>query len=238
MTYNEFINNILNTRGRFNCGQEYHERHHIQPKCLGGTNDENNLIDLYANEHFIAHKLLAEENPDNLSLLTAFMLMSQQIDHQLTTEQAAQEYEELRQKFSQALKEKYQNKENHPSYGTHISEERKRKIGQINKGNNYCVGRVISQETRDKIGAANKKAWARPGVKEKVSQKRKGTRLRGENSNAKPVIRLKDKKIYSCMKDAAEDNNIDYSKFKYYIRKHNDEFMIYKDYLEQNNLDK
>ena len=29
ITYQDFIQNILNTRGRFNCGDEYHERHHI-----------------------------------------------------------------------------------------------------------------------------------------------------------------------------------------------------------------
>lgn len=69
ITYQNFINNILNTRGRFNCGKEYHERHHIIPKCLNGTNDKNNLIDLYAKEHFIAHKLLALENPNNIKLV-------------------------------------------------------------------------------------------------------------------------------------------------------------------------
>lgn len=40
VTYQEFINNILNTRRRFACGEEYYERHHIRPKCIGGTNDE------------------------------------------------------------------------------------------------------------------------------------------------------------------------------------------------------
>lgn len=35
MTYNEYINNIIDGRGRFNCGEKYHERHHIVPKCLG-----------------------------------------------------------------------------------------------------------------------------------------------------------------------------------------------------------
>ena len=35
-TYEEFIRNILNIRGRFNCGEEYHERHHIIPKCCEG----------------------------------------------------------------------------------------------------------------------------------------------------------------------------------------------------------
>ena len=48
VTYEEFINNIIQTRDRFACGDEYHERHHIIPKCIGGTDDKDNLIDLFA----------------------------------------------------------------------------------------------------------------------------------------------------------------------------------------------
>ena len=43
LTYKQFIDNILQTRGRFNCGEEYHERHHILPTCIGGTDDEENF---------------------------------------------------------------------------------------------------------------------------------------------------------------------------------------------------
>ena len=53
-TYEEFIQNILDTRGRFACGDEYHERHHIVPRCMDGSNNRENLIDLYAREHFVA----------------------------------------------------------------------------------------------------------------------------------------------------------------------------------------
>lgn len=38
----------------------YYERHHIVPKCLGGSNRKNNLILLTAKEHYIAHRLLVE----------------------------------------------------------------------------------------------------------------------------------------------------------------------------------
>jgi hypothetical protein len=38
----------------------YKERHHVIPKALGGDNSENNLVDLTAREHFIAHMLLAK----------------------------------------------------------------------------------------------------------------------------------------------------------------------------------
>ena len=65
LTYKDFINNIIKVRGRFACGDEYHEKHHILPKCMGGTDEKDNLIDLFAREHFEAHRLLALENPEN-----------------------------------------------------------------------------------------------------------------------------------------------------------------------------
>ena len=38
----------------------YFEKHHILPKSLGGSNDENNLVKLTAREHFICHWLLVK----------------------------------------------------------------------------------------------------------------------------------------------------------------------------------
>lgn len=75
MTYEEFINNILETRGRNECGDEYYETHHIIPKCMGGSNDKENLIDLFAREHFEAHRLLALENPENEKIIYAWWAM-------------------------------------------------------------------------------------------------------------------------------------------------------------------
>lgn len=34
------------------------ERHHIVPKCMGGEDDQKNIVRLTAREHFIAHMLL------------------------------------------------------------------------------------------------------------------------------------------------------------------------------------
>jgi hypothetical protein len=38
----------------------YFESHHIVPKSMNGTDDENNLVNLTAREHFVAHYLLAK----------------------------------------------------------------------------------------------------------------------------------------------------------------------------------
>ena len=102
MTYKEFIQNILDTRGRFNCGEEYHETHHILPRCMGGTDDEENLIDLFAREHFEAHRLLALENPENEKLIYAWHMMAIVKDkNQDRYELSPEEYEDVKKKFSE-----------------------------------------------------------------------------------------------------------------------------------------
>jgi len=53
----------------------YYEKHHIIPRCLGGTDDIENLVLLTAKEHFICHRLLCEMYPDNSKLIHAFWRM-------------------------------------------------------------------------------------------------------------------------------------------------------------------
>jgi hypothetical protein len=38
----------------------YYEKHHIIPKCMGGLDSEDNLVNLTAREHFLVHWLLVE----------------------------------------------------------------------------------------------------------------------------------------------------------------------------------
>lgn len=177
-TYDEFIQNILDTRGRFACGEEYHERHHIKPKCMGGTNDKDNLIDLYAREHFIAHQFLAHENPENQKLACAWWRMcniknkSKEI-YQMSPE----EYEEARIKFAEIASLRMKG-ENNPNYGKstwikgkHWPEEFKIKMSESRKGkyageNNPMYGKPsanrgkhFSEETRKKQSESAKRSW-------------------------------------------------------------------------------
>lgn len=52
-----------------------YEKHHIIPKCLGGSNDVNNLVLLTPREHLLAHLCLVKIYPLNHSLIRAAMLM-------------------------------------------------------------------------------------------------------------------------------------------------------------------
>jgi hypothetical protein len=56
------------------------ERHHVIPKCMGGSNREENLVYLTAKEHFIAHKLLVRVHPDVYGLAQALIAMGRIVD--------------------------------------------------------------------------------------------------------------------------------------------------------------
>ena len=53
----------------------YTERHHIVPQCLGGTDDQLNLVALTPEEHYVAHQLLVKMYPENRSLVHAAIMM-------------------------------------------------------------------------------------------------------------------------------------------------------------------
>lgn len=68
---------LLCKRGRSRTLVEdfYYEKHHIVPKCKGGTNDPSNLCYLTAKEHYIAHYLLHIIYPKDRSLWYALFCM-------------------------------------------------------------------------------------------------------------------------------------------------------------------
>jgi hypothetical protein len=60
--------------------ETYTERHHIIPRCMGGSDDKSNLVDLTAKEHFIVHKLLVETHPESDQMKLAIWFMSNTIN--------------------------------------------------------------------------------------------------------------------------------------------------------------
>ena len=54
----------------------YREQHHIIPRCLGGTDDSSNIVELTAEEHYVAHQLLVKIYPDNSGLVFAAIRMT------------------------------------------------------------------------------------------------------------------------------------------------------------------
>lgn len=233
MTYNEFINNILETRGRFACGEEYHERHHIVPKCMGGTNEKENLIDLFAREHFEAHRMLALENPEHKGLVYAWwnmahMNQANQRDYEIT----AEEYEEARIKFSnihsEAIKGKYSG-ENSYMYGKHLSDETKEKLRQ------QRIGKPIPEETKKKISKAtsgnNNPNYGKRGVKSPNYGRKHSDETKKKIRDAHKKENLS-KETIQKLKDANKGNNNPASK-KVNQYSLNGEFIRSWDYMTQ-----
>lgn len=147
----------------------YYEKHHILPKCLGGTNTKDNLVLLTAREHMIAHMLLQKMYPDNHKILNAVIALlspgneSQQGERVIVSTRVASYYRRL---FSESLK------------GKHHSEETKRKISEGNKGRiipkeqieylrKINTGRKHTEETRKKMSESHKRENLSPETIEK-----------------------------------------------------------------------
>jgi|14BtaG_2_1085337.scaffolds.fasta_scaffold00177_6 hypothetical protein len=75
----------------------YTERHHIIPKCMGGDNSEDNLVDLPAKAHYIAHLLLTKMYPENRSIRFAFSAMRMQTNKHTRKFITANRYAKMRE---------------------------------------------------------------------------------------------------------------------------------------------
>ena len=112
MDYNKIYSKIVE-RGKNRIIEGYTERHHIIPRCMGGDNQPDNLVELTAREHFLCHMLLCEIYPKNYKLLHALFLMS--IGKQKVKAQqyviGSRTYERLRLEYSNMLTGRPQSEE-------------------------------------------------------------------------------------------------------------------------------
>jgi hypothetical protein len=107
--YNQLIDRAQSENRQKGSGV-YFERHHIIPKCLGGTNDKSNLILLTAREHYIAHKLLCEIYPDNVKLHFAMWAMINGVTKRIGYHVSAREYNRIKQNHGDAIRKTQTNK--------------------------------------------------------------------------------------------------------------------------------
>lgn len=74
MDYKKHYDLLIN-RARNRTSTGYVEKHHIVPRCLGGSDEVNNIVELYPEEHFLAHQLLVKMHPTNCKLVHAAVMM-------------------------------------------------------------------------------------------------------------------------------------------------------------------
>lgn len=74
MDYQKIYNQIIE-RAKNRKLKGYKEKHHIIPKCMGGLDEKENIVELTAREHFLSHWLLHQIYPENNKLFFAFKAM-------------------------------------------------------------------------------------------------------------------------------------------------------------------
>ena len=185
----------------------YFERHHIIPKCLGGTNSKDNLVLLTGREHYLCHKLLHKANKNHKGLFLAFHKMS--LSKRLCQERyniSSRDYEFLKIEFK-----KFNTGSLNPMFGKTLSEkakravsiassrpkseEHKRLIGLGNKG------KIVSEESKEKIKIARQKQIMKP-ISEETRVKMREARKR---QIMKPVTEETRAKLRAAMKRRKEN---------------------------------
>lgn len=127
MDYKKIYEDICK-RGQNREINDYTEKHHIVPKCMGGDNRFDNITKLTAKEHFLCHRLLCEIHPQNKELVWAFWLLAIGKRRYKKLEPynvSARQYERARKLFIDKVKDQP------------ISEEHKNKIGKSNSKTVY-----------------------------------------------------------------------------------------------------
>ena len=181
MDYKKIYESIID-RGKNRKLNSYKEKHHIIPKCIGGSNDNTNLVELTAKEHFVCHLLLCEIYPNENTLKSARWAMTcfKSKNHNRKYIVSSSQYDRIKNeiatlkrgvKRSDKIKEKISNSHK----GKNISEETKKKISDKMKGRvqseehklnqslskkgqiPWNKGKHVSEETKRKISLARKK---------------------------------------------------------------------------------
>lgn len=157
MNYSKHYYTLIN-RAKARILEGYVEKHHILPKCLGGTDDINNLVLLTPEEHFVAHQLLVKMYPDNAKLIYAARMMcvgsknhkrNNKLYAWLKRKYYIAKKNTKRKKYVMKKPRKVRAKETQPRKKRILTEEHKAKISSSGKG------RLHSAETKEKIRQSN-----------------------------------------------------------------------------------
>jgi len=133
--YTKFYYHIIS-----NFKSDIGEVHHIIPKSLGGSNEDDNLVRVSPKAHFILHKLLirmVKQDSHKAAMNYAlFMMMNRNICNY-----TSKTYERARTEVSEQMKL------NNPMHNPKVLDKR--------------IGQKRSHESKKRMTEANQKRWAR-----------------------------------------------------------------------------
>lgn len=147
----------------------YGEKHHILPKCLGGTDHNVNLVRLPARVHFVAHLLLAKIYGDNL-VFAAWRMAN---NGRYTSRKYAWVRAKVAHRMSQITSQSM--KGNTHTRGQKRSVEFCKNISEVNKGNQNARGNsfTLTAEQRQKVSLSKLGNQATKGMRFKYIEGKK-----------------------------------------------------------------
>ena len=158
MNYQKIYNDLIAKRKEFPYIDGYSEKHHILPRSLGGSDDKDNLVQLSAKEHYIAHLLLCKIYENDKSkfykMVKAFVMMSMSPRGNNSRYFNSNTYQLYREEFSKATSESQSGIENSQYdtqwiYNNDLKESKKiPKSEKIPEG--WLKGRVLNFSYLDK----------------------------------------------------------------------------------------
>ena len=142
--------NLLIERSRTRTLSGYVERHHIVPRCMGGTNEKSNIAVLTPEEHYLAHQLLVKMYPENDKLVYAAKMLTVSGNNQTRNNK---QYRWLKRRYQSVCKKRIGEK--NPSYGRswyhdpNTLESGKFLLEDVPKG--WVKGKKAKKETKCEI---------------------------------------------------------------------------------------
>ena len=178
----------------------YIEVHHVIPRCIGGDNSKNNLVQLTPEEHYVAHQLLHKIHPRVKGLSYAMFAMTtdrygkrcnklygwvrrrwiEAVSIQSKDRWLDPEY---REKHKEAMQKVFDN----PEFGEKISKANKGRVKTEQERKNIAEAgrkrtpRVFSEQAKSNMSAARMKTWQErreSGEDKVIGQKTKETRIK------------------------------------------------------------
>ena len=170
--YTKWYNQITD-RARNRIVEGYTERHHIKPRSLGGTDNNDNLVELTAREHFICHWLLVKmtTGEEHYKMLNALRMMRAEKSGQQRYETAitSRVYESIKQEYAQ-LQSVLRSGKGNGFYGKTHTEEARQAIREKNTGKKLTeeqIARQVAAQTGRKRAPFSEEWRAKMAVKKK-----------------------------------------------------------------------
>ena len=177
-----YYNLIEKARDRTKIDGCYYEAHHIIPRCMGGTEEKTNLVNLTLREHYIAHLLLSKmfaggESKRKMYFALWRMLLNVKKRNSRVFEMYRKQYIEVSLK-TQVISEETRKKIS----ANKIGKPRKRtqkmvdawKNRDMTGNKNPMFGKKHSEETKNKIRHYHSNKTLSEETKRRISENGKG----------------------------------------------------------------